>query len=393
MSTFKKSPFASSVLLTLALLLLLETKAHGQDFGVKVFEETSHDFGDVRKGEAPEYRFKFINRLNEPLHIRSVKSSCGCTEATASKEILQPGEEGEIICKYNTSTTKFPGKKDASINVLFDSPQLVERQLTVKGNIITEFSFEPKVINFGQVTEGEVAQVKIKLTSNENPRFRIKDVKNDDHISVDYQEIRTGAAETEIVSYELTATLLDSAKKGFFHGEINLDLDLGFHPDGRPKTKTLSLSYLGKLNSTLQISKETLVFKPMKLGEVDTETLILSSAKPFKIIDIVKGDGFSVSDSSQFKKAHVIKVTFNAGNNLGVHESKLKFFVEYETAPPVQTDPKENSAVVNVKTEIVASGVTRNQIKGELQGKPELSKPIQKSAPRETFNPSLPDAR
>ena len=362
---------------------------------MKLFEVTTHDFGDVRKGEIPEYRFKFVNRLNEPLHIRSVKSSCGCTKATASQETFQPGQQGEIICKYNTPTTKFPGKKDASIIVLFDLPQLVETQLTVKGNITTEFSFEPKIINFGAVTEGEVAQVKVKLTSSENPRFRIKDVKSDDYIVVDYQEIRTNDAETEIVSYELTATLQNSAPKGYLHGEIylDLDLDLGLHPDGRPKTKTLPLSYLGKLNSTLQLSKETLEFGPMQPGEVATQKLVLRSAKPFKISNVVKGDGLSVSNSPQAKKVHIIEVTCKAGNNSGMQESKLQFLVEYANDSPVQTDPKEDSAVVNVKTEIIAPGVTRNQINGEFNGRSELDKPIQKPAAEGNFLPSLNNVR
>ena len=367
MLTLKRRLFVPNVILILAWLLLFEADAHGQDFGVKLFEVTSHDFGDVRKGEVPEYRFKFVNRLNEPLHIRSVKSSCGCTEATASQETIQPGEEGEIVCKYKTPATKFPGNKEASINVLFDLPQLVEKQLTVKGNITTEFSFEPKIINFGQVTEGEVAQVKVKLTSKENPRFQIKDVRSDDQIAVDYREIRTSSAETEIVSYELTATLLSSAQKGYLHGEIYLDL--GIHPDGSLKTKTLALSYTGRLNSLLQLSKEILDFGTMQPGEVASQKLVLRSAKPFKIIDIVKGDGFSVSASSQSKKTHIIEVTCDAGNKLGVHESKLKFSVEYVNAPLVQTDPKENLAVVNVKTEIVASGVTRDQINMEYLAK------------------------
>lgn len=364
MLTLRKSPFLLSALFALVWLSLPEANAHGQDLGVKIFDGTSHDFGDVLKGETPEYRFKFVNRLNKTLHIRSVRSSCGCAEAAASQETFQPGEKGEIICKYNTPTAKFPGKKDVSIIVLFDMPQIVERQLTVKGNIITGVTLEPRIIDFGQVTQRKVRPVKIHLTSTENPHFRIKAVRGVDHINVQAKETRR--TETGIVSYELTATLLNSAPKGYFQGEIYLDLELGLQPDGLLKVKTLPLSFTGKLNSTLQLSLDTLDFGPMKPGEVATRKLFLTSPKSFKISDVVQGKGFSVSNSPQSKETHVIEVTFEAGNKPGKQESELKFLVEYPNTSAAQTDPKLNSAVVTAITEIVAPGATINQIDREL---------------------------
>ena len=365
-------------LLALIWVSLPEAKAFRQDFGVKLFDGTSHDFGDVLKGEIPEYRFKFVNRLNETLHIRSVKSSCGCTEATASQETFQPGEKGEIICKYNTPTTKFPGKKDASIIVLFDMPQLVETQLTVKGNIITGVSLDPQIIDFGQVTQGKLQPLTVHLNSTDNPGFQIKAVRSVDHIKVQVKKPRR--TETGIVSYELTATLLDSAPKGFFQGDIFLDLELGLQPDGLPKIETLPLSFTGKLNSVLQLSLEKLDFGPLKPGEVATRKLFLTSTKPFKISNVVKGKGFSVSNSPEFKKTHVIEVTCEAGNKPGKQESELEFSVEYPNTSPAQTDPKVNSAVVKASAEIVAPETTIKQIKRGLHGKAGLDKRVAKVA-------------
>ena len=336
MLTLDKHIFWLSNVFFMACLSLLGANAHGQDWVGKLFESTSHDFGDVLKGEVPVYRYKFVNNLSETLHIRSVKSSCGCTEATASKDTFQPGEKGEIICKYNTPTTKFPGKKDASIIVLFDLPQLVEQQLTVKGNIITGISLEPKEVDFGQVVAGELEPVKVLLTSTENPHFRIKKVRNVDHIDIQTKEIKR--TETGIVSYELTATLLDSAPKGYFQGEVYLDLDLGLQPNGLPKIQTLPLSFTGKLNSTLQLSTEILTFGPMVPGEVAKRKLLLTSTKPFKISEIIAEEGFRVSNSNQPKVVHIVEVACEAGNKLGKQKSELKLFVEYPNASPAVTD-------------------------------------------------------
>ena len=40
-----------------------------------MFKESSHDFGNVARGAKTEYRFKFQNIYEEPLHIAAVRSS------------------------------------------------------------------------------------------------------------------------------------------------------------------------------------------------------------------------------------------------------------------------------------------------------------------------------
>ena len=354
MLTLDKHIFWLSNVFFMACLSLLGANAHGQDWVGKLFESTSHDFGDVLKGEVPVYRYKFVNNLSETLHIRSVKSSCGCTEATASKDTFQPGEKGEIICKYNTPTTKFPGKKDASIIVLFDQPQLVEQQLTVKGNIITGISLEPKEVDFGQIVEGKLKPVKVQLTSTENPNFRIKEIRDVKYIDIQTKEIKR--TETGIVSYELTATLLDSAPKGYFQGEVYLDLELGLQPNGLPKIQTLPLSFTGKLNSTLQLSPEILTFGPMAPGEVTKRKLFLKSTKPFKISEIIAGEGFRVSNNTQSKVVHIVEVACEAGKKLGKQETELKILIEYANASPAATNLE--SVLVKVITEINDSSMT-----------------------------------
>lgn len=347
-----KRPFGLGAIFVVFCLSLLKINAYGQDLDGKVFESTSHDFGDVLKGEIPEYRFKFVNSLDETLHIRSVKSSCGCAEASTSQETFEPGEKGEIICRYNTPTAKFSGKKDASIIVLFDQPRLVEQQLTVKGNIITGISFEPKKIDFGQIVEGEFRPIKVQLTSIENPNFRIKKIRNGGHVDVQAKE--TKRTENGIVRYELTATLSSSAPKGYFQGAIYCDFELGVQPNGVPKVQTLPLLYTGKLISSLQVSVDTLNFGRMNPGEVAKRRLVLASPKPFKISKVVKDKGFSVSTKSiQSKKTHIIEVTYEVGDKRGKQESQLKFLVEYPSSrSPAQIVPQTNSAMVRAVVQI-----------------------------------------
>ena len=67
----------------LGLLVVLATSglAQGQDSARKMFETTSHDFGNVARGARVEYLFKFQNPYKEDADIIDVRSSCGCNDA------------------------------------------------------------------------------------------------------------------------------------------------------------------------------------------------------------------------------------------------------------------------------------------------------------------------
>ena len=173
------------IVFSLVVVALTNQSANGQAWLRQMFKgQNSHDFGDVQLGDVPEHRFQFENVFNETFHIQSVNSSCGCTIATASKTTLKTWEKGEILCKFNTPAVG-TGFKQATITVKFDRPYRAEMQLSVKGNIITGMTLEPKTIDFGQVVENNLPVRTVQLRSSGNPNFRIRDVKSVfKHISV-----------------------------------------------------------------------------------------------------------------------------------------------------------------------------------------------------------------
>jgi hypothetical protein len=67
------------------------------------FERTTHNFGEIVKGEKKSYAFKFTNTGDAPLIINQVIASCGCTAPYYPKEPIMPGESGFIKLKYDSS--------------------------------------------------------------------------------------------------------------------------------------------------------------------------------------------------------------------------------------------------------------------------------------------------
>ena len=66
------------------------------------FDKVIHDYGDIQYGANGECVFAFKNTGNAPLIISKVMNSCGCIVPRWPKEPIYPGDEAEIIVKYDT---------------------------------------------------------------------------------------------------------------------------------------------------------------------------------------------------------------------------------------------------------------------------------------------------
>ncbi|KXX67878.1 DUF1573 domain-containing protein [Flammeovirga sp. SJP92] len=89
----------------LALFLgLIGIVASAQDTTgpVLTFEEKTYEFGDIHQGDVVEHTFKFSNTGDAPLVITNVTTTCGCTAPNWPKEPIQPGDNGEILVKFNS---------------------------------------------------------------------------------------------------------------------------------------------------------------------------------------------------------------------------------------------------------------------------------------------------
>ena len=78
-----------------------EVKATGSQPEI-TFKEMVHDYGEVVKDGNGICEFEYKNTGKAPLMLTNVRSSCGCTIPSWSKEPLMPGKTAKIKVKYNT---------------------------------------------------------------------------------------------------------------------------------------------------------------------------------------------------------------------------------------------------------------------------------------------------
>lgn len=68
-----------------------------------VFEEESHDFGQLNSGEIVVFSFVFKNSGKSDLIIENAEADCGCMHLDFSKEPVKPGEKGRIDVEFDSS--------------------------------------------------------------------------------------------------------------------------------------------------------------------------------------------------------------------------------------------------------------------------------------------------
>ena len=100
------------------------------------YDSESFDFGDVKPGSKNEHVFTLKNAGKKDLLIRDVKSSCGCTAVSPSKNIVPAGES--VPLKVVFDTTGKSGRQNKTITVITNDPKNPTTVLRISSNIVAQ---------------------------------------------------------------------------------------------------------------------------------------------------------------------------------------------------------------------------------------------------------------
>jgi Protein of unknown function (DUF1573) len=107
-------------------------KRSAKNLSAKIeFETTEHDYGTLPYKADGTFEFVFKNTGKEPLVLKNVRSSCGCTVPEWPKDPIKKGEMGKIKVRYNTGIT---GNFSKSISV-FSNATEKPVILVIKGKV------------------------------------------------------------------------------------------------------------------------------------------------------------------------------------------------------------------------------------------------------------------
>ena len=298
--------------------LLTGADASAQDWAEKMFTTKSHDFRTVGRGTKAEYRFKFENLYEEDVHVAALRTSCGCTTPTLTKDTLSSRETGAVVATLNTDS--FIGQKAATITVVFDKPYFAEVQLKVQGYIRTDITFDPPEVSFGDLAGGETREQEIVISHRGDSDWRITDVRS--HctqllVRLDPPEISPG-----LVRYRMTVELKDSMPEG----EIREQLTLVSNDAAFP---TIEMLVGGRVRPAVTISPAAANLGSALPGETVKVRLLVRAAEPFAIQDIRCADPrFSFEVQEGKKSLHWVNLLFAAGQSTGSVDEKIEIVTD-----------------------------------------------------------------
>jgi hypothetical protein len=189
----------------LSLLIATAAVAHAE----LSWDKPTQQFDRSPEDEAVEARYSFRNTGAQPVTIKSLRSSCGCTTARLEKKTYAPGEQGEVTLRFKFGDRKGLYRKTVTVNTDEQNAEPLVLNLIV--NIHDPLTFTPALVWWrrGDASEAKTVQaesapgqrVAITGVSSSSPAFSARLVTT--QAGQKYAVVITPASTTEKTTAEI----------------------------------------------------------------------------------------------------------------------------------------------------------------------------------------------
>ncbi len=163
--------------LLVTMFVALASVAHSE----LVFEQSELELHPAVGDATAVGHFKYQNKSDKAIAIKSVTTSCGCTAASA-KQTAEPGEKGEVTATFTIGDRT--GTQQKAITVMTDDPAHPTTTLALKVVIPQVLEIQPAFVYWqaGEATKpkaivakaGKDVSIKSLNISSSNPDFVTK---------------------------------------------------------------------------------------------------------------------------------------------------------------------------------------------------------------------------
>ncbi len=177
-------------------------------------KESTHDFGTVSEGDTVREQFLVENRGKASLFIGKVSTSCGCTAALLSSNVIAPGESGQIDVTFRTQG--YHGVLTKQIYLESNDPRDPRLVLKLTGTVNRDIDTTPQFVDFGTIAPGATISKTVRVASAQGMPFFITKLSASSP-SVHFSELRklsSGGYEFDVTvgpvpeSRRLTSTIV-----------------------------------------------------------------------------------------------------------------------------------------------------------------------------------------
>jgi hypothetical protein len=110
--------------------------------------------------------FKYQNTGTTPVHFKSVRASCGCTTTQSQKEVVNPGEKGEVVATFNIGDRTGQQMKTVTVQTDDPNPSQATTLLTLKANIAQALEIKPTFVYWQSGEEPKPKKISIKASKD-----------------------------------------------------------------------------------------------------------------------------------------------------------------------------------------------------------------------------------
>ncbi len=123
------------------ILFLILTKSYSIDF-----ENPDYDFGVVSRKQKLNHQFHFVNNDTNPVLLKEIVPSCGCTAVEFAPGIYKSGDSGSITIDYTTHISEGRFYKDIDV-IIEKNDSTIHKEISISGKTRKNINWQPSVIN------------------------------------------------------------------------------------------------------------------------------------------------------------------------------------------------------------------------------------------------------
>jgi hypothetical protein len=242
---------ALGALCSVAVVAAAQGAASGPNM---VVPEKIKDVGTVAQGEVVEVDFRIVNEGGQPLQVKAVRPTCGCTVADYDEQIAA-GAEGMVKAKLDTKD--FSGPISKSILIMTNDPREPTVSVVIKADVRPFVEVLPRpLIRFNAVQREPMSQKVVVVATEPDRKFEVEAVES----SVPFLEpaVRKLSG-NELISgkpgqqYEVSLALAKDAPVGPVSAQLAIMTD-------HPKAEKVVVKVYGVIRAMINVTPTQVQF-------------------------------------------------------------------------------------------------------------------------------------
>lgn len=269
------------------------------------FSQLVYDFGISGQKEKIVHDFPFKNTGTDILEIKGIQTDCGCTVAEPSSRIFKPGTGGHISATFETG--QYDGLQEKKILILTNDSLNPEIELKFKGKITWEIGLQPEAVFFGEVSNVEKEERKVKVFQIGPEELKIKSI---DPSSKYFQIAQSRFEEKNSRGFVLSISLDPNIPEGELKEVVTIQTNLKRRP-------FVDIPVYGEVLGDIRVSSKMLSLGKVKKGAMlpDKIKIFHISKKEFKIKNISFDHPFLSYNLSPAYNASEYHIGLKIGDN------------------------------------------------------------------------------